>query len=164
MLLLLLLPFWAVANSISTCCRCGVPKLAKKYTWKRSTMYLLQATGNSTAQLHRNSWETDNFKSISSNFSWVSFTIYCTTICISLPIHVPAAVAHSYMCVCVCMRQLSVCFSITLASVANEIYARRVKIVKVAASPAKGQNITQRQQQTHTHTHMYRHVCLGVFK
>lgn len=61
-----------------------------------------------------------------------------------------------------CMWQLSVRFSITLASVANEIYARRVKIVKVAATPGKGQNVTQRKQQTHKH--MHRHVCLSKFK
>lgn len=162
MLFLLLLPFWAVANSISTCCCCGVPKLANKYTWKRSRMYLLQATGNSTAQLHRNSWETIHFKSISSNFSWVSFTIYCSTLCISLPIHVPAAVGHSYVCVCVHVATLcALLYYLSKCGKWNLCQAREdSKSCRLARQRSK----CHATKTADTHTHMHKHVCLGVFK
>lgn len=77
----------------------------------------------------------------------------------SLPIHVTATVASRMW-----MPQLAVRFSIILASVANEIYARRVKIVKVAATPASQAKVKMSRNANSIHTNMYMHVCLGVFK
>lgn len=80
----------------------------------------------------------------------------------SLPTHVTATVVGQASRMW--MPQLSVRSSITLASVANEIYARRVKIVKVAATPASQAKVKMSRNANSIHTNMYMQVCLGVFK